>query len=109
MVVIAILTIFKFAYGITHDVSMLAEQILNGSWDDQPQCGARYAGNELEIIVENYHLLLRKFQAAMESARILRAWDEEGLFHTVSALRPCSTPLRPAMLLTQSEASSCLW
>lgn len=69
MLLIVMLIIFKFAIGITRDVSVLAEQILKGPWDGDDGNNARYVGNELEIIVDNYHLLLDKFNAAMDSVR----------------------------------------
>ena len=64
------ISFFQFSRSITRDVSALAEQILNGSWEDQGgQEEGGYTGNELEIIVSSYHLLLRKFQSAMDSVR----------------------------------------
>lgn len=70
MALLVLAVIFQFSRSITRDVSALAEQILNGSWEDQGgQEEGGYTGNELEIIVSSYHLLLRKFQSAMDSVR----------------------------------------
>ena len=70
MALLVLGVIFRFSRSITRDVSTLAEQILHGSWEDQPaQEKPEYSGNELEIIVSSYHLLLCKFQGAMESVR----------------------------------------
>lgn len=70
MALLVLAVIFQFSRSITRDVSALAEQILNGSWEDQGgQEEGGYTGNELEIIVSSYHLLLHKFQSAMDSVR----------------------------------------